>query len=162
MDPFSQIADLGELHLAGYLSAEREAIGLEQDRTELDDAQRSLAPGDDGVDTRTVSVVWADSAVAVAIERHGIAAITALALTRDQIHEWIVKCLLCRLGIHDGPDSSSGPGQPNTPGTWFHIHRRRHGLRRRVLGSMPAHARTLKRELWNLFHISCTKVPETT
>ena len=58
---------------------------LEHDRTQLNDAQRGLAPSDDGVDTRTVSVVWADSAVAVAIERHGIAAITALALTRDQI-----------------------------------------------------------------------------
>src|SRR6188768_1839408 len=91
VDPLSQIADLGRLHLASYLGAEREAIGLEQDRTELDDAQCSLAPGDDGVDTRTVSVVRADSAVAVAIERHGITAITTLALTRDQIHERIVK-----------------------------------------------------------------------
>jgi len=83
VDPFGQIADLGKLHLAGYLGVKREAIGLEQDRAELDDAQRSLAPSDDGVDTRTVSVVLADSAVAVAIERHRVAAVAALAFTRD-------------------------------------------------------------------------------
>jgi hypothetical protein len=152
VDPFSQIADLGNLHLAGYLGMECQAVGLKQDRTELNDAQRSLAPSDDGVDTRTVSVVWADSAVAVAIESHRVAAVTALALARDEIHEWIVQCLLCRIRIHDGPDSSSGPGQPKTPGTCSHIHRRRHGLRRRVPRSMPVHARTLNREVWNVFH----------
>ena len=100
MDPFSQIADLGKLHLAGYLSAEREAIGLEQDRTELDDAQRSLAPGDDGVDTRTVSVVRTYSAVAIAVERHGIATATTFALARNEIDEWISKCLFSGLGVH--------------------------------------------------------------
>src|SRR5688500_6986202 len=60
---------------------------LEQDRTELDDAQCSLAPSDDGVDTRTVSVVWTDSAVAIAIERHGIAAVAAFALASDQVNK---------------------------------------------------------------------------
>ena len=90
----------------------REAVGLEQDRTKLDDAQRSLAPSDDGVDTRTVSVVWTDSAVAVAIESHRIAAVAAFTLAGNQVHERISRSLLCRLGIHDEPDSSSGPGNP--------------------------------------------------
>src|SRR5205814_4151244 len=40
---------------------------LEQDRTELDESEGRLAPGDDGVHARTVAVVGADAAVAVAI-----------------------------------------------------------------------------------------------
>ena len=93
---------------------------LEQDRTELDDAQCSLAPSDDGVDTRTVSVVWTDSAVAIAIKRHGIAAVAAFALARNQVNKRFGKCRRLRLGIHGRPDSSSGPGPPSTPGTCLH------------------------------------------
>lgn len=76
---------------------------LEQDGPQLDDAQRSLAPGDDGVDTRTVSVVRADSAVSVAVKRRGIAACPALALARDQIDERVGDCLLGGLGVHGWP-----------------------------------------------------------
>ena len=49
---------------------------LEQDRAQLDDAQRGLAPGDDGVHAGTVAVVGADAAVAVAVERRGVTART--------------------------------------------------------------------------------------
>ncbi len=62
---------------------------LEQDRPQLDDLQRGLAPGDDGVDTWTVSVVGTYPAVAVAIERCGVTTGSALSLTGDEIHEWI-------------------------------------------------------------------------
>src|SRR5688572_13949761 len=60
---------------------------LEQDRPQLDDLQRGLAPGDDGVDTWTVSVVGTYPAVAVAIERCGVTTGSALSLTGDEIHE---------------------------------------------------------------------------
>jgi hypothetical protein len=90
-------AQLGYLHLA-----DADLPGtqfLEHDRTQLDDAQRRLAPSDDGVDTRTVSVVRTDSAVSVAIERRGVAAASALSLTGDEVDE-MVECLLSGLGVH--------------------------------------------------------------
>jgi hypothetical protein len=45
---------------------------LEQDRTELDESEGRLAPGDDGVHAWTVAVVGADTAVAVAVESGGV------------------------------------------------------------------------------------------
>jgi hypothetical protein len=60
---------------------------LEQDRTELDEAEGRLAPGDDGVHAGTVAVVGADAAVAVAIEGGRVAARSAVAFTGDQIDE---------------------------------------------------------------------------
>jgi hypothetical protein len=102
---------------------------LEQDRTELDDAQRSLAPSDDGVDTRTVSVVRTDSAVAVTVQCGGVTARSTLAFAGDEIHEWIIDSLLSHSQLQR-PNSSSGPGPPYDPGNVAkHIHRRRHGLR---------------------------------
>ena len=47
---------------------------LEQDRTELDQPQGRLAPGDDGVHAGAVAVVGADAAVAVTVEGGGVAA----------------------------------------------------------------------------------------
>jgi hypothetical protein len=60
---------------------------LEQDRTELDEAQSALAPGDDGVHAGTVAVVGADAAVAVAVQRSRVAAVPAIAFTGDEIDE---------------------------------------------------------------------------
>jgi hypothetical protein len=81
----------------GYLSG---AQFLEHYRAQLNDAQCGLAPSDDGVDTRTVSVVRTDSAVAIAVERHGIATATTFALARNEIDEWIIKCLFGGIGVH--------------------------------------------------------------
>src|SRR3954467_13802281 len=93
---------------------------LEHDRAQLNDAQRSLAPSDDGVDTRTVSVVRADSAVSVAVQRRCVTATAALSLTGNEIDERLDKCLLGGLGgIHGVANSLSGPGPPSTPGTWL-------------------------------------------
>jgi hypothetical protein len=60
---------------------------LEEDRTELDDPQGGLAPGDNGVHAGTVAVVRADAAVAVAVQRCGVAACPAVSLAGDQINE---------------------------------------------------------------------------
>jgi hypothetical protein len=60
---------------------------LEQDRTELDEAQRALAPGDDGVHAGTIAVVGADAAVAITVQRSRIAAVPAIAFAGDEIDE---------------------------------------------------------------------------
>jgi hypothetical protein len=144
VDALDQVAQLGSLHLSGdYLCPE--AQFLEHDRTQLNDAQRRLAPGDDGVDTWTVSVVRADPAVSVAVQRHGVAAGTALSLAGDEVDERVNQCLLRGLsGFHGKPDSLSARATLNPGNVVKHIHRRRHGLRRRVLPSMPADPDMLK------------------
>jgi hypothetical protein len=58
---------------------------LEQDWPELNQSQGGLAPGDDGVHAGAIAVVGADAAVAVTVERGGIAARAAIALAGDQI-----------------------------------------------------------------------------
>jgi hypothetical protein len=99
VDALDQVAQLGSLHLSGdYLCPGSQF--LEHDRAQLNDAQRGLAPSDDGVDTRTVSVVRTDSAVAVAIQRHGVTAVAAFTLACDEIDKWIGKCLFSGLGVH--------------------------------------------------------------
>src|SRR5690606_37565066 len=57
------------------------------DRTELDQPKGGLAPGDDGVHARTVTVVGTDAAVAVAIEGGSVAAGAAIPFAGDQIDE---------------------------------------------------------------------------
>src|SRR3954454_18881616 len=91
---------------------------LEHDWTQLNDAQRSLAPSDDGVDTWTVSVVRTDSAVSVAVQRRCIATGTALSLTGDEVDERLDQCLLGGLGVH-ASQLHIRPGPPSTPGTWL-------------------------------------------
>jgi hypothetical protein len=60
---------------------------LEQDRTELDETEGRLAPGDDGVHAGTVRVVGADAAVAVTVEGCGVAACSTVTLASDEIDE---------------------------------------------------------------------------
>jgi len=60
---------------------------LEQDRTELDESEGRLAPGDDGVHAGTVAVVGTDAAIAIAVEGGGVAAGAAISLTGDEIDE---------------------------------------------------------------------------
>jgi hypothetical protein len=60
---------------------------LEQDRTELDEAQGRLAPGDDGVHAGAVAVVGADAAVAVTVEGRSVTARSAVSLTGNEIDE---------------------------------------------------------------------------
>ena len=60
---------------------------MEQDRTELDQPQGCLAPGDDGVHAWAVAVMAAHAAVAIAIEGCGIAAGPAVPFASDEIHE---------------------------------------------------------------------------
>ena len=67
-DPFGQVADGGGVHLVPGLQI------LEQDRAQLDEPQRRLASGDDGVHAGAVGVVGTDAAVAVAVEGRGVAA----------------------------------------------------------------------------------------
>lgn len=84
-DPLGQVADGGKIHLVATLEV------LEQKRTEFDQPQGGLAPGDDGVHAGAVAVVGADTAVAVAIEGRGIAAVPTVPLTGDEIDE---RCFL--------------------------------------------------------------------
>jgi hypothetical protein len=60
---------------------------LEQDRTELDEPQGGLAPGDDGVHAGAVAVVGADTTVAVTVEGGGVAAGSAVPFASNQIDE---------------------------------------------------------------------------
>ena len=69
---------------------------LEQDRSQLDEPQGGLAPGDDGVHAGTVAVVGTDATVAVTVEGSRITAVPAIALTRDEIDERDILGLLQR------------------------------------------------------------------
>src|SRR3954470_3253302 len=89
-DPFSQVADGGRAHLVPALEI------LEQDRAQLDEPQRSLASGDDGVHAGTISVVGADAAVAVTVQGCGVTAPPAVTLTSDEIDK------RCFLGLLHG------------------------------------------------------------
>src|SRR5689334_18420570 len=60
---------------------------LEQDRPQLDEPQRRLATGDDGVHAGAIAVVRTDATVAVTVEGGRIAAGPAIALARDEIDE---------------------------------------------------------------------------
>ncbi len=89
-DPFSQVADGGGFHLVPALEI------LEQDRAQLDESQRSLASGDDGVHAGTISVVGADAAVAVTVQGRGVTATPAVTLTGYEIDK------RCFLGLLHG------------------------------------------------------------
>ncbi len=80
-DPFSQVADGGRVHLVAGLEI------LEQDRAQLDEPQRRLASGDDGVHAGAVAVVRADATVAIAVQGGGVAAVPAVPFAGDQIDE---------------------------------------------------------------------------
>ena len=69
---------------------------LEHDGAQLDEPQRGLAPGDDGVHAGAVAVVRTHATIAVAIEGRRIAAGPAIALTRDEIDERGILGLLQR------------------------------------------------------------------
>ena len=95
---------------------------LQQDRTELDQAQRALAPGDDGVHAGAVDVVSADPAVAITIEGCGVATVPAISLTRDEIDEGLFFCLLhyspqCD-GNHPLGRAAAGVTEPGRDGRW--------------------------------------------
>ena len=89
-DAGGEVADGGRLHLAPCSQV------LEQHGPELDDLERGLAAGDDGVHTGTIRIVRADPAVAVAVEPGGVAAGPTVALTRDQVGERLVTDLRTR------------------------------------------------------------------
>jgi hypothetical protein len=111
VDPGGEVADGRVLHLIPLAKI------LEQDRPQLDDLQRGLAPSDDGVHTRTIAVVGADSTVAVAVEPRRIAAGTAIALTGNEIGERLIAELNLgryrRERLHNtlSPLTGSGSGQ---------------------------------------------------
>ena len=104
-DPFSQVADGGCFHLVPGLQI------LEQDRAQLDEPQCRLASGDYGVHARAIPVVWADTTVAVAVQRRGVAARTAVTLAGDEIDE---RCFISLL--HGLPLSVTGQGPNGTLG----------------------------------------------
>ena len=60
---------------------------LEQDRAQLDEPQRRLASGDDGVHAGAIAVVGTHATIAVTVESGRIAAVPAIALARDEIDE---------------------------------------------------------------------------
>ncbi len=90
LDPLGQVSDGGCFHLVPGLQI------LEQDRAQLDETQRGLAPGDYGVHAGTIAVVRADPAVAVTVKCRCITARPAVTLTGDQIDE------RCFLGLLHG------------------------------------------------------------
>ena len=104
-DPFSQVADGGCFHLVPGLQI------LEQDRAQLDEPQCRLASGDYGVHARAIPVVWADTTVAVAVQRRGVAARPAVTLAGDEIDE---RCFISLL--HGLPLSVTGQGPNGTLG----------------------------------------------
>ena len=80
-NPLGQVANRGRVHSVASLEV------LQQDRTELDEAQGRLAPGDDGVHAGAVAVVGTDAAIAVTVESRGVTARPAVPLTGDEIDE---------------------------------------------------------------------------
>src|SRR4249919_2842288 len=98
-DPLGQVANGGGVHSVPRLDV------LQQDRTELDQAQRRLAPGDDGVHAGAVGVVGTDATVAVTVECRRVAAAPAVTLAGDQIDERRFLGLLQLI-----PHSSAGAG----------------------------------------------------
>jgi len=78
-DPLCQVPNGRRVHLVAGLEI------LEQDRTELDETECRLAPGDDGVHAGAVRVVGTDAAVAVTVEGCGVAACSAVTLAGDEI-----------------------------------------------------------------------------
>ena len=80
-NPLGQVANRGGVHSVASPEV------LEQDRTELDQAQGRLAPSDDGVHAGAVAVVGADTAIPVTVESCRVTAGPAVALTRDEIDE---------------------------------------------------------------------------
>ncbi len=60
---------------------------LQEDRPKLDETQSALASGDNGVHAGAVDVVSTHSAVTVAVQGGGIAAVPAIPFTGDEIHE---------------------------------------------------------------------------
>jgi hypothetical protein len=87
-DPLRQVPNDGRVHSVPGLEI------LEKDRTELDESEGRLAPGDDGVYAGTVAIVGADAAVAVTVQRRGVAAGAAIALAGNQIDERLFLGLL--------------------------------------------------------------------
>jgi hypothetical protein len=103
VDPLGKIAKAGPVHLGSASHV------LEEDRPELDEPQGSLAPGDDGVHTGAVRVVVADTAIPIAVQRHGVTAIPAVPLTGDEINEGGISDLLHHTLMHCSGDI--GPGE---------------------------------------------------
>src|SRR6185436_4181623 len=100
---------------------------LEQDRAQLDEPQRGLAPGDDGVHTGAIAVVRTHATVAITVEGRRITAVPAIALARDEIDERGILGLLqrtpsiCSAGHERGGgwetcrEDASGPGSAGWP-----------------------------------------------
>jgi hypothetical protein len=136
-DPFGEVADGGRVHLVPGLQI------LEQDRAQLDEPQRRLASGDDGVHAGAVAVVGAHAAVPIAIERGGVAAIPAVPFTGDQIDEggifgllqWTPSLYVAGTGVV-GSDRSGGSGDPVATGFWHSI-RGQSPRAKRVLFNVP-------------------------
>ena len=134
-DPFGQVSDGGRIHLVPDPQI------LEQDGPQLDEPQCRLATGDDGVHAGAVAVVWADAAVAIAVECRGIAAGPAVTLTGDQIDERRFLGLLHGLPLSGagqgerglGADESRGLWWPGTAGFWHSI-RGQSPIAKRVIG----------------------------
>jgi hypothetical protein len=80
-DPLHEVATGGDVHLGADPKV------LQQDRTELDQAESRLAPGDDGVHTGTVGVVDADTAVAIAVKSGGVATGPTVAFAGNEVDE---------------------------------------------------------------------------
>ena len=117
-DLLGEIADAGRVH---DLAPVPEI--LEQDRAQLDDAQRGLAPSDDGVHAGTVAVVGTDPAVAVAVERGGVAAVAAITFTGDQVDEGRFLSLLhdsltSHTDGHAGRGTGDGIGNSGDDAGW--------------------------------------------
>ena len=101
-NPLGQVPNRGRVHSVAGLEV------LEQDRTELDEAQGRLAPGDDGVHAGTVAVVGAHAAVTVTVEGGGVAARTTVPLTGDEIDE---RCFLGLLQLDPLSELGTGWGR---------------------------------------------------
>jgi hypothetical protein len=109
-NPLGQVPNRGRVHSVAGLEV------LEQDRTELDEAQGRLAPGDDGVHAGAVAVVRADAAIAVTVEGRGVAARTTVPLTGDEIDE---RRFLGLLQLDPLSELGAGLGRGAGLGSWI-------------------------------------------
>jgi hypothetical protein len=94
VDTGREITDQRVVHgLSGWSVLTSRAEVLQKQGSQLDDLECGLAASDDGIDTRAVAVVNTLSAVAIAIQPGGVAAVPAVTLAGDQVGERLISDL---------------------------------------------------------------------
>ena len=94
VDAGHEVPDQGMVHRrSGSVVLASRAKVLQQQGSQLDDLQCGLAASDHGVHARAVAIVYALSAVAIAVQPSGVAAVPAVSLACDQVSKGLISDL---------------------------------------------------------------------